>query len=208
MHTEKLCLPGTVFAVGDIAKEGGHAFFKKVFYVSDHIMLSHLREITGLDAMALQNWVKRKWVPNPNKKYYSREHLARFLIINMLRETLQISRILYLLRYLNGTEPEDAVISEADLYDYVCKCFGALIADGDPVIGALDRVIDDVLADYEEPVGGAKRRLVTTLRIMVSACCSAYVKARADAMLDALGAPPDRQTARHGKNRKGEITDD
>ena len=202
MRTQKYCLPGTVFEVTDVAGEGGHAFFRKVFYVSDHIMLSHLREITGLDAMALQNWVKRKWVPNPNKKYYGREHLARFLIINMLRETLQISRIFYLLRYLNGTEPEDTVISEADLYDYVCKCFGALIADGDPVIGALDRVIDDVLADYEEPVGGAKRRLVTTLRIMVSACCAAYVKGRADEMLDALGAPPDRQTARHGPKQE------
>ncbi|MCR4905917.1 MAG: DUF1836 domain-containing protein [Clostridiales bacterium] len=202
MRTQKICLPGTVFQVTDIAEEGGHAFFRKVFYVSDNIMLSHLREITGLDAMALQNWVKRKWVPNPNKKYYGPEHLARFLIINMLRETLQISRILYLLRYLNGTEPEDAVISEADLYDLVCKCFGALVADGDPAIGTLDRVIDDVLADYEEPVGGAKRRLVTTLRIMVSACCSAYVKGQADEMLDALGAPPDRQTARHGQKQE------
>ncbi len=202
MHTQKLCLPGTVFEVGDIALEGGHAFFRKVFYVSDHIMLSHLRGITGLDAMALQNWVKRKWVPNPNGKYYTREHLARFLIINMLRETIQISRILYLLRYLNGTEPGDEVVPESDLYDYVCRCFGALVADGDPAIGSLERVIGEVLADYEEPVGGAKRRLVTALTVMVSACCSAYVKARADALLDSLGAPPDRQTARHGAKQE------
>ena len=202
MQTQKLCLPGTVFEVGDIVREGGHAFFNKVFYVSEHIMLSHLREITGLDAMALQNWVKRKWVPNPNKKYYTRAHLARFLIINMLRETLQISRIFFLLRYLNGTEPEDAVISEEDLYDLVCRCYGRLVADGDPSIGSLDALIEEVLADYEEPAGGAKRRLVTTLKIMVSACCAAYVKGRADAMLDGLGAPPDRQTAKHGGHQE------
>ena len=61
-------LPGTVFPVEDVGREGGRAFFDKVFFVSEHIMLSHIREITGLDAMALQNWVKRKWVPNPERK--------------------------------------------------------------------------------------------------------------------------------------------
>ena len=75
MHVQRTCLPGTVFPADDVAKEGGRAFFNKVFYVSEHIMLSHIREITGLDTMALQNWVKRKWVPNPEKKYYNREHL-------------------------------------------------------------------------------------------------------------------------------------
>ncbi len=205
MEARKLCLPGTVFEVDDIEKEGGHAFFRKVFYVSDHIMLSHLREITGLDTMALQNWVKRKWVPGPNKKYYTQEHLARFLIINMLRETLQIGRILFLLRYLNGTEQSDAVISEVDLYDLICRCFGKIVAGGSPAAAIPDRVIEEVLSDYEEPIGGAKRRLHTALCIMVSACCSSYIKARADSMLDSLGAPPDRMTARHGEKSGKEM---
>ena len=198
MQTQKVFLPGTVFEVNDAAAEGGHAFFNKVFYVSDTIMLSHLREITGLDAMALQNWVKRKWVPNPVRKYYTREHLARFLIINMLRETMQFTRIFYLLRYLNGTEPQDRVIGEEDLYDLVCRAFGRLIGPDSPGISGLDGVVGELTKDFDGPV----TRLNTTLYIMVSAVYAAWVKAGADRMLDRLGAPPDHQTARHREEKK------
>ena len=194
----KTCLPGTVFPVSDVGAEGGRAFFDKVFFVSDHIMLSHIREITGLDAMALQNWVKRKWVPNPEKKYYGREHLARFLIINMLRDTLQIARIMYLLRYLNGTDPGDAVIPESELYHCVCRCLGLLSASGSSGLtpADLDAVIDEAAADCVLKTADAPRRLRETLRIMVSACCAARLKESADRELDGIGAPPDPKLGR------------
>ena len=197
-ETGKTFLPGTVFPVSDIGAEGGRAFFDKVFFVSDHIMLSHIREITGLDAMALQNWVKRKWVPNPEKKYYGREHLARFLIINMLRDTLQIARIMYLLRYLNGTEPGDAVISESELYHYVCRCVGLLSASGSPGLFPADlgAVIAEASSDFVPKTADAKRRLRETLCIMVTACCAARLKESADRELDGIGAPPDPKLGR------------
>ena len=123
-------VPGTVFPADDIAAEGGEAFLDKVFYVSDGVMLSTVREITGQDTMALQNWVKRKWVPNPVKKTYDRERLARILIINALRDTLQIARILYLLKYINGTEPEDRIIPESRLYGLFCRVTGGVLRQG------------------------------------------------------------------------------
>ena len=195
MDSGKQYLPGTVIAVDDIAKEGGQAFFNKVFYVSENIMLSHIRGITGLDTMALQNWVKRKWVPNPNKKYYGREHLARFLIINMLRDTMQISRIMFLLRWLNGTEEEDRIITECDLYEYICRCVARATDGKFPGINALDQIVEEETADFGNEAGGARRRLETTLKIMVSAYYSALIKKSADEMLDALGAPSD---VKHG----------
>ena len=192
----KIFLPGTVFPVEDIGREGGRAFFDKVFFVSEHIMLSHIREITGLDAMALQNWVKRKWVPNPDKKYYGREHLARFLIINMLRDTLQIARIMYLLRYLNGTEPEDRVIPESELYHYVCRCAGLLTAPGSPGIDGIDAVIEEATADYAPKTADAGRRLRETLKIMTTAWYAGQLKEAADRELDDIGAPPDPKLGR------------
>ena len=189
-------LPGTVFPVDDVGREGGRAFFDKVFFMSDHIMLSHIREITGLDAMALQNWVKRKWVPNPEKKYYGREHLARFLIINMLRDTLQIARIMYLLRYLNGTEEADATIPESELYHYVCRCVGRLDEAGSPGLTELDGIIGESAADYVPKTADAGRRFRKTLRIMVTACYAARLKESADLALDGIGAPPDPKLGR------------
>ena len=188
-------LPGTVFPVEDVGREGGRAFFDKVFFVSEHIMLSHIREITGLDAMALQNWVKRKWVPNPERKYYGREHLARFLIINMLRDTLQIARIMYLLRYLNGTEPGDAVIPESELYHYVCQCIALLAEENPPDGDTMDGIAVRATEDFVPKTADAERRLRETLKIMVTAALAARVK-EADAELDRIGAPPDPKLAR------------
>lgn len=193
---EKVFLPGTVFPVEDIGREGGRAFFDKVFFVSEHIMLSHIREITGLDAMALQNWVKRKWVPNPERKYYGREHLARFLIINMLRDTLQIARIMYLLRYLNGTEPGDAVIPESELYHYVCRCMALLTGPDAMSPDNMDEIITRAAADFVPKTADAGRRLRETLRVMTTAALAARLKENADRTLDTLGAPPDPKLGR------------
>ena len=189
-------LPGTVFPVEDVGREGGRAFFDKVFFVSEHIMLSHIREITGLDAMALQNWVKRKWVPNPERKYYGREHLARFLIINMLRDTLQIARIMFLLRYLNGTEPGDAVIPESELYHYVCRCIALLTEENPPAGNAMAGIVVRATEDFVPKTADAERRLRETLKIMVTAALAARMKEAADAELDRIGAPPDPKLAR------------
>ncbi|MBQ3637611.1 MAG: DUF1836 domain-containing protein [Clostridia bacterium] len=193
---EQFCLPGTVIRVNDIGKEGGRAFFAKVFFVTDRVMLSHIRGITGLDTMALQNWVKRKWVANPEKKTYSRDHLARFLIVNMLRDTLQIARIMYLLRYLNGTEPEDVLVPEPEIYHYVCLGIGELLAEGSEGPAAMDAIVDRVIADFDAPSADAKRRLKVTISIMLNACYASMLKEKADRKLDEIGAPHDPKIAR------------
>ena len=96
----------------------GKEFLDKVFYITDGIMLAQVREITGIDGTTLQNWLKRGWVASPAKKAYSKEHLARILIINMLRDTMQLSQIIFLLTYVNGTEAQDMIIQSAAPADF------------------------------------------------------------------------------------------
>ncbi len=181
-------IPGTVFRKEKMGGVTGGDFLDKVFYITDHIMLAQIREITGIDGTTLQNWLKRGWVPNPIKKSYGREHLSRILIINMMRDTMQLSRIMYLLTYLNGAEPGDAIVSESTLYDSLCRVLEMVFDKNSAGINGLDHMIETVLMDYEEPCAGAKRRLTHGISIMVMAYFASIVKARADDQLDDLGA--------------------
>ncbi|MBP3378113.1 MAG: DUF1836 domain-containing protein [Clostridia bacterium] len=165
----------------------GLEFLDKVFYITDGIMLAQIREITGIDGTTLQNWLKRGWVQSPTKKAYSKEHLARILIINMLRDTMQLSRIIYLLTYVNGNDPEDEIIQESLLYDYICRVLAAISDPDSAGVHGIDEAIGTVLSDYSERVGGAKRRISSVIRIIVISYYAAMLKSRADDLTDALG---------------------
>lgn len=186
-------IPGTVFSIQKMDGATGGAFLDKVFYITSGIMLSQIREITGLDGTTLQNWVKRGWVSSPAKKTYSKEQLARILIICMMRDTMQLSRIAYLLEYVNGTGAEDKIIDEAVLYDYICRVL-AMVLDGQSQgLVKVDEYIARVMEEYEEPVGGAARRLKGAIKVIVLTYYAAIVKAEADRMLDSLGADGKRR---------------
>ncbi len=186
-------IPGTVFSIRKMDGATGGAFLDKVFYITSGIMLSQIREITGLDGTTLQNWVKRGWVPSPMKKTYSKEQLARILIICMMRDTMQLSRIAFLLEYINGTDDEDKIVSEAVLYDYICRVLTMVLDEQSQGLIKLEDYIAQVMAQYEEPVGGAARRLKAAIKIIVLTYYAAIVKAEADRTLDAMGADGKRR---------------
>lgn len=186
-------IPGTVLKLEKMGGSVGLEFLDKVFYISDGIMLSQIREITGIDGTTLQNWLKRGWVPNPKNRMYSREQLSRIMIINMMRDTMQLSRVSYLLRYLNGDDDGDRIITESRLYDYVCKIIVKITSPDSAALNDLSEVIEEVTEDYAEPVGGAKRRLSEALRVIVVSYYAAMIKSIADASVDRLGADPGRK---------------
>ena len=174
-------IPGTVL---DISKTGGvmgEDFLNSVFYISDGIMLSYIREITGIGGTTLQNWVQRGWVLNPKNKLYSKEQLARILIINMVRDTMQLSKISYLLEYINGDVENtcDDIISESKLYDYICRA----IAESNLGKGDLDDIIANVTADYNECFPGAASRLKKAIKIIMLSYKATAYKNLADAEL-------------------------
>jgi len=186
-------IPGTVFNIEKMDGATGLEFLNKVFYITNGIMLAQIREITGLDGTTLQNWVKRGWVSNPHKKSYDKEQVARILLICMMRDTMQLSRIAFLLQYINGSEPEDRIIEESRLYDYICRVLTKVFDENESGLNGLDSFIDEVTADYTEPVSGAARRLKNGISIIVTTYYAAIIKSSADRTLDSLGAETKRR---------------
>lgn len=186
-------IPGTILNRDKMDGATGLEFLDKVFFITDKIMLAQIREITGIDGTTLQNWLKRGWVGTPNKKSYTKEHLARILIINMMRDTMQLSRIIFILQYVNGKSEEDKIVKESVLYGYICKVLDRLSENGEISGVGIDGIISDVLSDYEELVSGAGRRLSVGIKVITITYYSALIKAEAEAILDSLGAEKTRK---------------
>ena len=186
-------IPGTILNRDKMDGATGLEFLDKVFFITDKIMLAQIREITGIDGTTLQNWLKRGWVVTPNKKSYTKEHLARILIINMMRDTMQLSRIIFILQYVNGKSEEDKIVRESVLYGYICKVLDRLSENGDISGAGIDGIISDVLSDYKETVSGAERRLSVGIKVITITYYSALIKAEAESILDSLGAEKTRK---------------
>ncbi|MBE6542664.1 MAG: DUF1836 domain-containing protein [Ruminococcaceae bacterium] len=186
-------IPGTMFSMEKMGGAVGEEFLDKVYYITNGIMLAQIREITGIDGTTLQNWVKRGWVSNPKNKMYDKEQLSRILIINMMRDTMQLSRIVYLMTYINGTSEEDKIIKESVLYDMICRVILGIFDERSSGLNDIDKVIDSVLKDYEETVSGALKRVKNGIRVIVITYYSAMIKASADDILDSLGADTKRK---------------
>lgn len=186
-------IPGTVFNIQKMDGATGLQFLDRVFYITNGIMLAQIREITGLDSTTLQNWVKRGWVSNPHHKTYDKEQVARILIICMMRDTMQLSRIAFLLQYINGVEEEDRIISESQLYDYICCVLTKVFDENSSGLNGLEEYIDEVMSNYAEPVTGAAKRLKNGISIIATTYYAAIIKSSADRTLDSLGADTKRK---------------
>ncbi len=184
-------IPGTCLNRQDMGNATGMEFLDKIFYITDGIMLSQVRKISGVDGSTLQNWVKRGWIQNTVNKRYNKDQVARILIINMLRDTLQLERIDFLLRYINGNvnRREDDIIGEAQLYDYICTILGrltAIDADISPTGEKLRETIRAATADYSERISGARERLEKALEIIVISYYAALLKVHTAALFENL----------------------
>lgn len=186
-------IPGTRLRLDKMDNAAGLVFLNKVFFITDRIMLAQIKEITGIDGTTLQNWLKRGWVGTPDKKSYTIEHLARILLINMMRDTMQLAKIAYVLEYINGNEPEDAIIKESKLYDYVCTTFNMLVQNKGTAVFGIDGIIEAVISDYTEPVSGAKRRLAYGIKIIVTTYYSAIIRSEAEAMVESISTDKIRK---------------
>lgn len=183
-------IPGTVLRQADMGNVTGLKFLNKIFFITEGIMLGQIREITGMDGSTLQNWVKRGWLGTTTNKRYNKKQLARILLINMLRKNMQLEQIVYLLRYVNGdlSSTLDDTIDEALLYDYVCRILDQ-VATGATDADTLRATIGACTADYEEPIGGARRRLNAVLEIMVVSYFTTLLQGHTAELLSALQNP-------------------
>ncbi len=178
-------IPGTVMQKDKMGGVTGIEFLNKIYFISDGIKLSQVKEITGVDGTTLQNWIKRGWLLNPVNKTYGIDQLARILIINMMRDTVQLSKISFLLKYINGSiaSREDDIIQESVLYDYICKSLE--IWCGGESRDLRDTVID-VTSDYTERFTGARQRVERALEIIVRSYQATLIKRYTDSLIDEI----------------------
>lgn len=178
-------IPGTRLKKNDMGNVTGLEFLSKVFYISEGVMLSQIREVSGIDGSTLQNWTKRGWVANARLKKYNIDQVAHILIINMLRSCIQLDHIAFLLQYINGKieDTSDDIIRDSVLYDYICRILEALTREDTASKATIKAVIAEQIADYKEAMPGARDRLATALEIIVTAYYAALIKKSSDEML-------------------------
>ena len=183
-------IPGTILNRKDMGDVTGLEFLKKIFYISDGVMLTQIREISGIDGSTLQNWTKRGWVANARLKRYNIDQVAHILIINMLRSCMQLDKIAFLVSYINGRvyDETDDIIRDSQLYDYICRILDKLMNAGEisPDGTTLKETIEKTTSGYEEKVSGARRRLNTALEIIIIAYYASIIKSHSDTMVDNL----------------------
>ena len=176
--------PGTAIEVSLVTKDSSRTLFDGIF-AAGGITLSQVCIMTGLDFYVVQNWVKRKFVSPPVKRSYSKQQFARIIIINMLKDALQIENICELLRIIDGEE-SDNLISDDELYHRYVNLIsdeGSInISDENSVKAA----IENVLSDYEERIPGAKKQLIVVLQIMFYAHSASRLRKISEKMFSSL----------------------
>jgi DNA-binding transcriptional MerR regulator len=178
-------IPGTVIVRPREEAELIQQQFSSIFLVGG-IALGQISELTGLEPYTIQNWVKRGFLSPPDKKRYSLHQLCRILTINTLKNVLPMERICSLLEYINGQLDDEAddIIDDSTLY----FMFVRLAAKAKTLYNAADRdtLMEQELADYQEPVPLAKERVKKVLRIMLTAWLAARMYQEAERMLKEL----------------------
>ncbi len=181
-------IPGTKLKRAEMDGLTGLAFLKKVFFISDGVMLSQIRDISGIDSSTLQNWTKRGWVATSKSKKYNIDQVAHILIINMLRSCMQLDNIAFLIHYINGDieDTGDDIIRDAELYDYICRILGILMETEHFDLSDIGDIVKNATQDYHEPIAGGKERLDRALEVIVIAYYASLIKHHADRLLNAL----------------------
>jgi DNA-binding transcriptional MerR regulator len=176
-------IPGTVIPgrnQSDGIANGVFSLLLPMIKAADGLTLAQVCSITALEPSTIQNWVKRGYVARPVKKKYFERHLARILIISMLRDSMKIEDIGLLMKMINGdaTSEEDDIIYETDLYDCLCE-----------VIGITENVYDQkeqedhirkTVRRYKLKNGGTEQRLCDAVRVMLSGYRTGVLKRECD----------------------------
>ena len=199
--------PGSVVPKSAAENADGEQFLNRSFFLTDGVMLSQIKEISGIDGSTLQNWVKRGWIGNTVNKKYSKNQLARILIINMLRDTMHLEEIDYLLKYVNGTInwEEDDIIPEARLYAYICRIIDGSAEQGISSMEKLHEYISSSVCDYAETVPGARERLQNALGVIISAYFASLAKEKTRGLFLELRKRAEKETEERARLMSGMV---
>lgn len=178
--------PGTTIETLTVYKNSSKILFEGIF-AAGGITMSQVSNMTGLEPYLIQNWVKRKFLSSPVKKLYSSEQFARILIINMLRDSLQLESICNLIDVIGG-EPEDKsddLISDEELYHRYVNMISEWDIEQYNKEDVMKRA-ELATADFEEKSFGDRRKLMKILQVMFYAHASSKLRDNAREILSSI----------------------
>ena len=174
-------IPGTVLPAS--VDEAGQAQknFESMF-LGGGMVLSQVAAVTGLESYTIQNWVKRGFLTKPVAKKYTLRQLCRIININMLKDALQMEQIVSLMTYINGhlDDESDDLIDDSQLYFLFLRLAAHHRRMNNPE--GRDACLQEILADYKEPVPGARDRVEKVLKVMLTAWAASTMRQQAITM--------------------------
>lgn len=178
-------IPGTTLTGERANADRTDGLFQSLF-LAGGLTLSQVSSITGLEPYTIQNWVKRGFLPSPVNKRYNMEQLCRLININILKGAMPLEQIIKLMAYLNGNlaDESDDLVDDTLLF----FLFTRLAARARYIGGtkSWDDALVEVTEDYQEPVPGAREKLIKVLKVMLTVWCANSLKAQADQMIAEL----------------------
>ncbi len=168
---------------------------RPAFAATGGLMLSQVVELTGVGGSTIQNWIKRGWIPSTVDKKYGERQVARILIVDMLRKSMQLEKIVRLMECVNGNveDQSDDIIKDADLYTYIYNIIQKIKPVDKFTLDQVDEIISQEIYDYNGPgvnytgkVSDTTQRLHDALRIIIMTYISSELRKRAEYELDQM----------------------
>ncbi len=171
-------IPGTALKFNNVATDDCFSLIAPLLTVTKGLTLAQVRELTGLETSTIQNWIKRGWVKNPAEKRYGEEQVMRIILINMMRGSMQLEQIAFLMSYINGSveDRSDDILPDRELFNILCSIIYECEKNAVYDTKELDIVIDSRIKNVIVSDDVSKKKLRTTLRAMVLAILSTRMR--------------------------------
>jgi DNA-binding transcriptional MerR regulator len=188
MERNSFTIPGTNIKVGGIIGTVFSASFlgsvlSPFLSLGSGLLLSQITHIAdNLTKETIQNWVKRNYVDPPRKgRFYDENQVARILIFNSLRRTLELDDIKLLLQLVQDTSK--GTLEERELLELFNS---AVIKPRDVTSGDLpgyEKAVGKELMVSLEKKGGETSKIKNIIFIMLTAYQSSLLKQQAETMI-------------------------
>ena len=151
-------------------------------------MLSQVASLTGLEPYVIQNWVRRGFVAPPERKRYSRRQFSRIVLINMLKDSMQLDKICALLSLCERRAGRRVGRSDRRHPAVPLFCAPVVLVERKNPTGPEEaaRWCRAAVEDYQEPVPGARDRVAACLHVIPDGLPGRPAQAEAEALLSAL----------------------
>ena len=171
-------IPGTALPFNISAAENCYSLISPLLTVTKGLTLSQVTELTGLETSTIQNWVKRGWVKNPEGKRYGEEQVMRIILINMMRGSMQLEQIAFLMAYINGSVEDraDDILPDRDLFNVLCNIIYICEQSSALDMEHLDKIIENQIEKTKINDVISAKKLKTALRAMVLAFLSTQIR--------------------------------